>query len=1206
MAATYTGNPTVNILNGTVSGNVYGGGKGNLVDGNDRGVAGKVTGNPAVTIGDNVNGHTAIVLGDVYGGGDAADVAGTPVIVVNDCNTQVGYLYGGGNAADVNGTNITINGGTFNTAFGGGHGDKAASSPSKYADVNGNVVFNVYGGTFNKVFAGSNSKGDITGTSALTINKSGTCAMKIGEVYGGGNEADGNAGTVTIGCTGALTANHANVNVDNNTTNNRIGYELEGIGTVYGGANQANIGKEGTPSNITLNINSGMVANVFGGNNTSGTIYGTITVNIEKTSDACGWYVGNVFGGGNLASYTGSPTVNVKNGTVTYNVYGGGKGSSAVVTGSPTVIVGDLTLGNEAYVASVAGDVYGGGDAAGVTGNTTVTIQKSNTTVGNAYGGGNAAVVTGTTSLTITNGTSGNLYGGGRAAGVSSTATVTMSGGTVTSGVYGGCNTSGDIGGNITVNMSGGVVGTSGSKTDIVFGGGYGEDTGTTGNVTVTVTGTTIHGNVYGGSALGAVNDDSSNTTTVNINGGIINGNIYGGGLGQAGDDNVAKGQVNGTVTVNIGDGTVDPVTGFATTTSGTATINGSVYGCNNTNGSPKGNVTVNVYRTAHTTENDADYTGADPTYAIDQVFGGGNKADYVPSDNTNRAKVHIYTCDNTIRRVFGGGNAAAALGVVTIIDGGRFEYVFGGGNGEVTAANIGNGGTKLTIHGGKIIYMFGGSNTSGTITGPMETNALNDGSCAVQISDFFCGNNEATIGTLDNPVSITATIECGAEFDNVYGGCNLADIYGDIHLIIKGGVLGTVYGGSKGDLASLGEGHRNKAADIHGNVTLTIEDGHIGRAFGGSNVNGNITGEIEVNLEWKAGSTCTDGQYIGNIYGGSNMAEYTPTYAVGEGDVRISPVVNIKNGTVSENVFGGGLGATATVTANPVVTIGDDNPDHYVAIDGDVYGGGDAGNVIGTTQVNVVNKCNSSIGGDVYGGGNAADVNGTDVNIDGGVIAGRVFGGGHGDKASLNVDENDHSHSDKVANVNGNTSVTITGGTISKVFAGSNINGTITGTSNELTINSASGACDMKIGEVYGGGNLAAGNATTISVGCTGELVDGADGHLANPNNIGTTLEGIGTVYGGANQADVSSDITLNITGGIVGNAFGGNNTSGGIDGSITVNVEWGSAACDNYLGNVYGGGNLAAYSIYGYNSDGTVKTSGENPYDDQCLWRR
>ncbi len=50
------------------------------------------------------------------------------------------------------------------------------------------------------------------------------------------------------------------------------------------------------------------------------------------------------------------------------NVFGGGKGSSAVVTGNPQV-----TLSGD---AQVSGNVFGGGDAAAVTGSTQVTIKE--------------------------------------------------------------------------------------------------------------------------------------------------------------------------------------------------------------------------------------------------------------------------------------------------------------------------------------------------------------------------------------------------------------------------------------------------------------------------------------------------------------------------------------------------------------------------------------------------------------------------------------------------------------------------------------------------------------------------------------------------------------------------------------------------------------------------------------------------------------
>ena len=1823
--------PTVYIYDGTVSGNVYGGGKGVLVDGAQRGVQGKVTGNPTVVIGDSNNSHKAIVKGDVYGGGDAADVAGVPVVTVNDCNSEVGNVYGGGNAADINGATVTINGGTIGDVFGGGHGDKDARNPSKYADVNGNVTLNVYGGTIERVFAGSNSRGQITGTSALTINKSsavGACDMKIGEVYGGGNEAAGKASTINIGCTGEWTTNHTNAD----TISNRIGYELEGIGYVYGGANQANIGTDQDSSDIVVTINSGIVANVFGGNNTSGTIYGTIAVNIEKTSETgtCGWYVGNVFGGGNLASYSGSPAVNIKNGLVSLNVYGGGKGSSAVVTGNPLVTIGDNTNGHSAYVATVGGNVYGGGDAAEVSGNTKILFQKGNNSAAKLYGGGNAAgvsgtatvdmqagtvtkgiyggcdsigtvqgaiavnitggtigangtpanvhgggygsgtdtegnvtvtingsevniwgdvyggsglgdvndavqdtttvhlqagtvhgdiyggglgdsinaalvkgtvnvtidggtvtgkifgcnnengtpkgvvtvtingtdtpassyalsevygggnkahyvpnngitaspkvivngcdnsigviygggnaanvpstdvtiwggtigqvfggghgnkdarpateanvngdvtvkiyggtitevfggsnskgtitgtssvvikdtidtqgignhcamsitdvygggnqaegnagtlnigcgsvirgnvyggakeanvnsdihliitggtlhnvfggnniggeisgsiivdinqgdcdswhvdtvygggnlayytpdddgqgnlypqvniingtvsgnvfgggygstarvtanprvnliggtvsgnifgggeaapvtgnplvtanygsvknlfggglgssavvtgnpsvevnqtsnktltitedvfgggdaaAVTGTTSVTLKAGSVRKLFGGGNAASVRDSAKVTLTSGNVTGGVYGGCNSS-DTVGVVKVLLNGGQVGTSTVSADVygggfgastetnskvfvtlngtdvygdiyggsalghvnaqasdstiviintatlhgnvfgggkgddnttaisngnatlfinandstnryltgvygganinglvsgniqlninanigaesdsldIFGGGYGALTQTGGNVTVNVGNGSntpnIHGDIYGGSALGSVNDAADDITTVNVLSGTVNGNIYGGGLGEAGVDNVSKGQVNGQVIVNIGatDGAQTP------NYSGSATINGSVYGCNNTNGSPKADVTVNVYQTAHNTTNAASYTGNDATYAIQQVFGGGNQADYSPTSTSSRATVNIYTCFNTIGRVFGGGNAAAAYGVVTTIDGGRFDYIFGGGNGESSPANIGQGGTNLTVNGGTINYLFGGSNEQGTILGTMGVTVNNTGDCGEDIKNFFAGGNLAVIGDSDHPVTLETTIDCGTNFGSVYGGSNLADIYGNIILNINGGTIDTVFAGSKGRVAN--QSDTAKAANIYGSTTLNIYAGAIGSAFGGSNINGNISGPITVNMEWDDQNKCAQ-KSITDIFGASNLAIYRPTTP---GNY---PAVNIKHGTVSGSVFGAGNGdpedpAKGIVYSNPVVTIGVDTNAVYTAIVvGNVYGGGNNAAVSGNTSVTYNDNNSNSYVAKLFGGGNAANVSGTTtVTLTNGKVTGGVYGGCNstGSVGAVTVALNggqvgvSGSRADVFGGgyghpttTKGDIGITLGGTTVyGDIYGGSalgSVNDTESSNTTTLTISS-----NTLHGTIYGGG-MGSGTGDATRATSNGSVV-------INYNTENTNLAGL---YGGANvNGIVSGDIEVNITANVGTDAshtidiFGGGlGAETATNGDITVTIDKGTgqgAVAPTIYGSLYGGSSLGEVGATG-----------------------
>ena len=638
---------------------------------------------------------------------------------------------------------------------------------------------------------------------------------------------------------------------------------------------------------------------------------------------------GSVFGGGNLASVGGSTTVSInQNGSkVCVDVYGGGALAN-VGTGSSTPTTVTLTQGK------VIGDVYGGG-------------------LGDA---GHEALVKGAVTVTIYGGEARNVFGCNNVNGApQSTVEVTVNGGKVLENVYGG--------GNVAA---------------------Y------TGDPVVTVNGGTVTHDVYGGGAL--ANVDGS--TMVHILGGIVSGNIYGGGLGRkaaaavtdpdTGEvttpavDAVAA-TVSGTATVNIGAGTLgaNPFIDEVTELSGSATIGGNVYGCNNANGSPQGDVTVNVFQTDHTETDAASYTGEDADYAIANVFGGGNEADFSVSGKT--AYVNIYTCENTIGRVFGGGNAAAAPHVATEIQGGRIGQVFGGGNGERVGANI-DDGIDLTLHGGNVGEFYGGSNQNGVLQGNINVNVVNDGPCTdMEIDEFFCGGNFVDISG-----DLITTISCseGMIVNSLYGGCNQANISGDVVLNVYGGIYTNVYGGSKGVAGT--------PANITGNVTLNLYGGTIGNVFGGSNINGNIDGIITVNVIDNE-SSCP--LYITNIYGGSNETDYTPTYTP-SGSERITPIINVihaKNG-IAGNVYGGSKGkenanTPTAVKSSPLVNIGYDPssmggyvPAGYsvptasrAIVAGDVYGGGDAATVNGNTVIFLRNR--AKVFGNVYGGGNMGAV---------------------------------------------------------------------------------------------------------------------------------------------------------------------------------------------------------------------------------------
>ena len=166
---------------------------------------------------------------------------------------------------------------------------------------------------------------------------------------------------------------------------------------------------------------------------------------------------------------------------------------------------------------------------------------------------------------------------------------------------------------------------------------------------------------------------------------------------------------------------------------------------------------------------------------------------------------------------------------------------------------------------------------------------------------------------------------------------------------------------------------------------------------FGGNNESGDVKGSITVNID----ETGCHPIIIDELYAGGNMAAYTTPTGKSE------PTINVISCSHIGQVFGGGYGATAIVTGNPIVNINQipgiydpddqDGSDGYTANTnklgtiGDVFGGGNAAKVVGSTHVNIGTQannkhlttgatdtpCGANISGNVYGGGNQADVTG-------------------------------------------------------------------------------------------------------------------------------------------------------------------------------------------------------------------------------------
>ena len=547
-----------------------------------------------------------------------------------------------------------------------------------------------------------------------------------------------------------------------------------------------------------------------------------------------------------------------------------------------------------------------------------------------------------------------------------------------------------------------------------VYGGG--ERGLTKGSVIVNINAGNITRDVYGGGALAHTNTTSTvghtdaegnvtletvhPTTTVNLHGGIIGQNVYGGGLGDADTPALVYGDVLVKLNENNGEDGKE--------NTDNCVVKGSVFGCNNMNGSPQKNVVVHIYKTqgweGHARTADADRKDEDATHSYEllAVYGGGNQAAYDPvdahsTDADAKAAAHtnviIDGCGLTsIQTVYGGGNAASTPATNVTVNGTyEINEVFGGGNGldavngmPNPGANVGymnyseyyqedevwkvrdkaNADTKekrlessyaygsgvaaLNIFGGLVHKVFGGSNTKGNVRQTAVT-MLDDQGCD------FC-------------------------VDEAYGGGKSApmDAEAQLHMACIPG-LKVAYGGAE-------------EAEIQGNVTLNITNGTYERVFGGNNKSGTIRGSITVNIE----ETGCRPIIIGELYGGGNLAGYsvygynsdgTPIES-GREPLYDSPQVNVKSFTSIGDIYGGGYGTSAVMVGNPAVNINvtEGTPTTYPTT-GDFDNEGYKGTVktIEGHSVTLPKHKRGEIGAinNVYGGGNAAKVIGnTNVNI--------------------------------------------------------------------------------------------------------------------------------------------------------------------------------------------------------------------------------
>lgn len=300
------------------------------------------------------------------------------------------------------------------------------------------------------------------------------------------------------------------------------------------------------------------------------------------------------------------------------------------------------------------------------------------------------------------------------------------------------------------------------STVGVIFGGGMGTNTALNGNITTTISDSTVKTAIYGGGGITIGTAYIARNVRTTINNSNVDGYIYGGITSVIG--NAAPNTLYGTTYVTI---------------SGDSVINAQVYGGNRYSSSVAG--TSAVSKSANLTISGGTFNN--------YIFGGGmawaiNKSSTgdVISQVTQGTKIAISSA-TVNHEVYGGGYAAANANSTVTVECGR---------------SIVNGGSSITVTDSNIVNLYGGgyNASAGSVVNGGASITIKGNS---QIGNVYGGGNAT--GTADiraNSIvndGVNITIDCSTAGSNI----TLANVYG-------GGNSGTVVNGGstitfKGDV---------------------------------------------------------------------------------------------------------------------------------------------------------------------------------------------------------------------------------------------------------------------------------------------------------------------------------------------------------------------------------------------------------------------
>ena len=920
---------------------------------------------------------------------------------------------------------------------------------------------------------------------------------------------------------------------------------------------------DGIIAPIMIDILGGTInRNVYGGPNQK-----YANGNVKITMDA-GTVYGAIYGGSNQSgAISGNVDIRVRGGTLgtldtvdSDRIFGGGKGRSTSINGNASIYINDRKNNLTIY-----GNTFGGSEAGGVAGDSIVTMEDR-------YVSAN--------SITY----SGIIFGGGKGVGATATnganSTVIVDGGTYQGlTIFGGCDISGTIEGNILVKVGeenttkvGSVYGAGRNSrvTNVtesvyvhcynnamvyenVFNGGMNAGIDGTNPRAVYINGATVLQNVYGGS------DSSGALQFTNVycfNGASVSGSVFGAGVGTGanvtGNTNVqihsnkifdnSGDEANSTTKIytNVYGGGENAAVGGNTVVNVTnAQIGNNVFG-----GGQKANVTgdtdVDIISSqinkkvfgggdeaAVSGETTVDINGSN---VLEAVYGGGNQG-ALGANVTDKYTATIKVSNSSdIATVYGGGAAAALNGQIMIdVDNSTIDTIYGAGEGQ--ASNV-TQTTDVDVSDSTVNKIYGGG-FAGDIAGDIMIGVKR---CTITDAVYGAGQGEQAVSSGDTEVSIVDSIVA----TNVFGGGDAGELGGTANVFVTNTKVGeNAYGGG------------NKADVDESTSIIFYEESTAKVVYGGGN-NGNVgtTTSVEVLERSKIADT---------VYGGGN-----------NGTVGGFTSVRVDDSDVENVVFGGGKGATATVQGTSIAFQNGSTTEY-------IYGGGDQGRVEGSTasQTTVIVDA-STVGKNVFAGGNGASDSTTKGSVTGNtnLIIRNNATIGDGNQALENGEAAFDIYGDPIYNgnafgggrgltatVTGDTNVILNSSTVKYNIYGGGDNGDIVG---NTTVRLTNGTVESSA--------FAAGNGIPDEVHTNHIARVHENSHiiLEGTTTVGKHVFGSGNAAKTGQESSTTSKAIVDIAGGIIGKSVYGGANSSLVNGDTVTNI--GVKAIDRYYGTAQG----------------------------------